>query len=387
MDLLKQKNALKISLLFLSLSFLLFSCSKKADSDDFITLTEELKTSSKNISWYYFTKDSIFKTDSLENTPKSVFKPWQDSIRVTDSFQTDTAAFMLVNKNGILYLSQDEPELIRDSTIFKDYSTGSFLQCGQIPLFNIYRNNFFDTEIQEDTKTLEQIIYQFRKETKTFYPVISKNELKNTPVQEVTNFIKADNSFYAMTRDTSSDKIKYTYFSFADDYLLFKIKGSAKSLQLQKQKESQDNYRQLLTPVDFSQAPKRIRALLGRLPASCPFIVKVNASSIDKTYPCYIHENENPDALPIECKVLLAQNYSIAVFEDGTTFFSGALPDKYIIANGEPIAFRLPKLLPSFTYTDIALASNKLYVAWEEVNFYETGRAGFLVVELENILY
>jgi hypothetical protein len=230
-------------------------------------------------------------------------------------------------------------------------------------------------------------MYQFRKATKTFYPVISKKELQVTSTQEISTIIKSDKIFYAMTRDTSGEKIKYSYFSFLDDYVLFKTNGSAKSVQLQKQKERQETFRQLLTPVPFADAPKRIRALLGRVPASFNFIVKVKTTSGDKTYPQYIHDTTENDLIPLECKVLLAQNYSIAVFADGTTFFSGALPDKYIVANGEPCAFRLPKLLPDFTYTDIAVVNNTLYVAWEEDNFYETGRSGFLEVALENILY
>jgi hypothetical protein len=362
------------------------SCSKKTSVDELVSLTEEIKTTADNISWYYFTKDSVFKTDSLENTPKTGFKTWQDAVRVTDSFQTENDSFMLVNKSGILYLNQNEPELITDSSIFKENSAGTFIQCRQIPVFNIYKNNFFTVENDNSPEGPEQIIYQFRKETKTFYPVISKTELKLSPVQEISSFIKKDNLIYAMTRDTSGEKIKYAYFSFSDEYLLFKTNGNAKAVQLQKEKENQENYRQLLTPVPFTEAPKRIRSLLGRVPASCSFIVKIK-STTDNVYPQYINEAADTDHQIIECKILLAQNYSIAVFEDGTTFFSGSLPDKYIISNGEPCAFRLPKLLPEFVYTDIAVAGNKLYVAWEEDNFYETARSGFLEVQLENILY
>ena len=152
MTFIKLKNALIFFTLVFSLLF--FSCTKKTESEDFSQLTEELNTTSNNISWYYFTKDSFFKTDTLENIPGNIFVPWQDAVRITDSFQTETEACMLVNKSGLLLLGSGETELITDATIFKNTSAGSFLQCGQFPLFNIYKNNFFTTDNSNQTDSL-----------------------------------------------------------------------------------------------------------------------------------------------------------------------------------------------------------------------------------------
>ena len=68
-------------------------------------------------------------------------------------------------------------------------------------------------------------------------------------------------------------------------------------------------------------------------------------------------------------------------------YFSGALYNKHILNNSRTIALRLPKLPENFVYSDFGISGSFLYVAWEEVSFYETGRAGFLSVDLEKVLY
>ena len=57
------------------------------------------------------------------------------------------------------------------------------------------------------------------------------------------------------------------------------------------------------------------------------------------------------------------------------------------MATGMPVAIRLPKLPVGFVYSDFVISGSTLYVAWEESSFYETGRAGFLQVNLDRTLY
>ena len=93
------------------------------------------------------------------------------------------------------------------------------------------------------------------------------------------------------------------------------------------------------------------------------------------------------NSMMMDAQVILNDTFSLAIFTDGTSFFEGAIQDKYVVNNGNPIAFRLPKLPMGFSYSTFVVEKNILYVAWEEKVFYEVGRTGFLTVDLEKVFY
>ena len=60
---------------------------------------------------------------------------------------------------------------------------------------------------------------------------------------------------------------------------------------------------------------------------------------------------------------------------------------KHVVNEGRPVAFKLPRLPAGYTYSCALIAGSTLFVSWEETAFFETGRSGFLAVDLERILY
>ena len=91
--------------------------------------------------------------------------------------------------------------------------------------------------------------------------------------------------------------------------------------------------------------------------------------------------------LPLVTNALIADTYACLMFGDGTTYASGALYGRHIVNDGKPVAFRLPKLPQGFAYTAFAVSGTTMYAAWEESDFYKTGKSGFLSVDLDAILY
>ena len=89
----------------------------------------------------------------------------------------------------------------------------------------------------------------------------------------------------------------------------------------------------------------------------------------------------------INAHAIIADDWICAVFSDGTTYFNGALDGEPILNNGKNAAFRLPKLPQNYIYGPFCISGTTLAVAWEESDFYKTGRSGFLTVDLKKVLY
>ena len=145
-----------------------------------------------------------------------------------------------------------------------------------------------------------------------------------------------------------------------------------------------DEYRKALAPASFSKAPERLRNLLAGIPKSYNFSIKCrSAKQNSDTY--YFHGNNSLNAQT--ARAVLAPNYTLAVFNDGTTYLSGSLNKRAIINEGKTVAFRLPKLPAGYIYTDAMISQGTLIVAWEEVDFYVSGRTGFITIDLDKVFY
>ena len=73
------------------------------------------------------------------------------------------------------------------------------------------------------------------------------------------------------------------------------------------------------------------------------------------------------------------KKYITAVFSDGTTYIKKS-------SENSIKAFRLPLLPKGFSYGEIAVSGDTLYIAWEESSFFKTARAGFISVNLKEII-
>ena len=151
------------------------------------------------------------------------------------------------------------------------------------------------------------------------------------------------------------------------------------------QSSSEDEFRRCKRINSFSEAPERIKKLFTCLPENFNFSIECKTAGGPSSR---FYENKtNKNSVTAEGKVQLSDTWVAAVFKDGTMYFSGAISERRIINNSKPIAIRLPKLPEGFIYTDFGITGDTLYASWEEVAFYETGRSGFISVDLGQILY
>lgn len=368
---------------------------------------EKVKTDTHT--WYYFTKDGLIETSKPQDAPLSLFKPWTEAVRVSSASITQKNGYLLVNRLGLLSCKptsknsatksseSSKPVLSPDVQIFTNTTVDSLLTNNGYPVFHVYRNTLFNEELNlERINKIEDeipMLVQFQSESGIFYPILFTSDLFDADKESQLTASKASETsevyfdgdkWNCVVKALSDDRVLQQYVSFSTITPLSVASQTQHKNTIQVQSLTADTYRAITTPSDYSIAPKRLTTLLASIPESFPFYI--TCMTPDCPTPLkYIRQNDTGE--PISAHALLGDIFSIAVFSDGTTYFSGSLPNRYVLNGGELIAFRLPKLPVGFTYGTFTVAGSTLYISWEESDFYKTGRSGILTVNLDKVLY
>ena len=155
---------------------------------------------------------------------------------------------------------------------------------------------------------------------------------------------------------------------------------------LTKKEISNPEFRNAQQPLKLSMAPEALQLLFAQVPHTFEFYL---TSKEEGQIAPVIYDNTSQQSLG----QYIFQGYSyvsskgaVALFSDGTTYISKSL----LYTDGlqqaeEVIAFLLPKLPAGFIYGDFTISGDTLYAAWEESDFYKTGRSGLIAVNLREI--
>lgn len=390
---------LRTILLFIVTSIFFFSCSRSKSVNRPVQQTQEPQArqlpsqpaQKPSHTWYYFSGASFFNIDTPYNAPQILKKPWTESIRISSSLSVKNDSkeydvYFTVNRSGLLIAKPSLPKkavLAGDTQLFSKLTAGSLVCVDGFPVFHTYRNSFFSSK----DKTIENLpfLVQFHPETSIFLPLLYTKDLQVMDEAQVTDVQYTAGIWVASVKTETNDKTKFDYINFFSYEPLVQFSPAKRNIVLETNTISAGEYRKMLTPAPFASAPARLKELYKRLPVNFPFYASV-ALPDGGSAVTYLRGSAETDT-PLPSQALLADTFSLAIFADGTCFFAGALPNNYILANGEPVAFRLPKLPNGFTYGNIGVSGTTLYISWEEGSFYETGRSGFLTVDLKEILY
>ena len=381
-----------IAILTLSIS----SCKKISDFTSFSKAVKEanpeiefIEISKKDHKWYYFSYDSFEKVNLPQHAPQVLMKPWTEAIRISSSLAVGTDAFMTVNKLGILNCdpeNEKQAKLITDNAIFSSLTADNLVGIDGYPVFHVYKDKEFNSTKAKNEEITHPFLVQFHPESSVFVPLLSTDDLDYNSDVEVSDitFSEGEWTVTLKTMDTNRKRFDYITFSTYDD--LTNIDPMHRKDALRTETISEGEFRAKMTPEDISKSPDRVKTLLSRLPRDFSYFIQLSQqnSGLQKSY-VKSDDMSNPDIM--ESQVLLGDTYAIAIFSDGTGFFSGALQDRYILNNDYPVAFRLPKLPKNFSYGPLIIEGDILYVAWEESVFYETGKSGFLTVDLGKVFY
>lgn len=349
----------------------------------------------ENHSWYYFANNSLKKIDKLLNVPMQPQIPWTEAIRISsinnaaDSSDI-TKAFAVVNRLGIICFEKETINLGTDVNIFNDRTAGNLVFINNTPVFSVYKSSFFNNTITDpnykNNQSTHLFLVQFDEITKTSFPLINCNNITDEINSEVTDFHWDGLNWIVSIKTISDVKNSFSYVQFKPSAPILDLSPSTTKDKLLITETDADTFRKSKEMQEYKYTPERIKSLLSGFDKTKNFEIEVKnaGGASSRFFSNIVSENEKNE---LHATAVISQSWSAALFEDGTLFIEGALPGKHILRDGKTVAIRLPKLPPDFVYSDFAISGTTLYAAWEETNFYKTGRSGFLQVNLDKTLY
>ncbi len=375
-------------------TLLIFACNLKNSSKTTEVIAEtqmpEIKPiPKKSHKWYYFTYDGFKQVSLPQKAPQVLLKPWTEAIRISSGITIGTEGFLTVNKLGLLNCEpQDENQakLSVDNQFFANLTVDNMTSLDGFPVFHVYKNPEFNSVA--NTNSNHPFLVQYHPESSVFMPLLFTEDLDYSTGIEVSDVIYNNSEWTVTLKSADSSKKEFEYLTFSSYESLINTEPNKRKDIITATEITEGEYRSKLLPKNFSQAPEKVKSLLSRLPETFEYFIEIAEPNLGIKSSYIKKSSKNTESsIPMEAQVLLNDTFSLAVFTDGTTFFEGAIQDKYVINNGNPVAFRLPKLPMGFSYSTIIVENNILYVAWEEKVFYEVGRTGFLTVDLEKVFY
>lgn len=356
--------------------------------------------------WFYFTDDGFKETAVPRNAPKRYKKPWTEAVRITSSVVINDTAYFLVNKSGLLVCPPasgvqtegiaSKTMLIKDTAAFASAACGSLFCIDETPVFNLFTNSIFSPEKNAESVLPEKndpFLIQYVKENRAFVPVLRTVDFDWPADAEVRELFFIDGVWHALLKKDNMQRTEfyaYAFYSvepitsFARTRISSQAGVSGGKPQIVHTEIGIQDFREKIRPLSASAMPDKLKHLLLPVPPSVPWYLEYTADDFPAPVR-FVQGAHAPD--PRQAYAVSSRNYSAALFEDGTVCFAGTLPMKHVLNGGKTSVFKLPRLPAGYTYTCAAVAGSTLIAAWEETTFFETGKSGFLAVDLERILY
>jgi len=336
--------------------------------------------------WFSFTRTGFEETTIPARSPDYPMRPWTQAPRISSTLSGTDTGYLLVNRRGLIQLSgTKEPLLIPDSRLFSGTTADTLLTASDNPVFKLYINTLFEEQVDQSAAARGSIpvMVQYNPATNLYYPLVSKSDLNIPEEAQVTAVASVNDTWYFSAKQTDERQTSFTYLSVPSG-AFFDTRNVTPV--------SDEFFRSLWDQKAFREAPDRYKQLLSVIPDTISFTLSASDYSQSSRVNTPVLYYQGQDMAEDDVEVLSAvgqtgRSWTMVLFADGTCYFAGSLPKLHILNNGKPVYFRLPALPEGIEYTDFALCGSKLYAAWEELDFYNTGKAGFLEVDLAKVLY
>ena len=379
---------MKLSKIFRIGIFSLFAlavlaCSEKKKLTDKSNIELELKHKSDDHKWFYFSDSAYAEIDLPQHAPIHSLKPWTESVRICDgNVSTNGQGILLVNHLGVLYFdSTDNPVLIQDYQLFSNSTAGNLVFDGDQPYFTLSKNSFFNKDAAGKNQNQSHVI-RLAENQKMFFPTVTYGDLKIEDNAEVSGTFFDGQNWFSSIKSTKDNRVSFKYIKWSTQSDMASLSPTTHEGKVSISQITESSYRKVNTPADISKAPARLKNLLRSIPDD--FSYTIICQDAGGNSPRYFESGSDEGSF---ANAIIKDNWVCAVFSDGTTYFCGGLDDKPLINNGRNIAFRLPKLPENYSYESFAISGRFLVVAWEESDFYKTGRSGFLTVDMGKLFY
>ena len=374
-------------------STIFFSCAKDSSQDSVDAILIEKKSSAHK--WFALNKDGYQEVDAPQRASATLKKPWTEALRIscmgqsTEKTPLDISQggapriYALTNRLGIIVMSQDSIKVFKDPQFFSERTADKLVFMNGSPIYSVYRNSYFNEKISTN-QPFRPFLIQFTADSGVYFPILTYENLSLPTNSEVNDFCWDGKEWFCSIKNYTQTETNFSYLKFRPETALLSISPEKNLIAIQK--SSEDEFRRVRSPKDFSAAPARVKNLLKGLPADFDFYAECKDSG-GATARQFIHSQiKNPNEIA-RSVVQISGTWIGALFEDGTLYLNGALYANKILNNSKNLALRLPKLAQGYKYTDFGFSGATLFAAWEQTDFYETGRSGFLQVDLKPILY
>lgn len=382
----------KFGFIFYILFFLMFSC-KRESGPSISQQTPELPVSASisTYSWYYIDSTSVNPIDSIKDVPPVAKKPWTEAIRISsasvagDISVTMPKSYAVVNRVGVIEFDGDDFELFPDKGLFSGRTADNLVFVENTPFFLLYKNSFFNESIKKSTETFRPFLAHFSPSTHVSSPAVALENVFLPKNSEINDFVWDGTTWYCSIKALESDKSVFSYSSLQPTTPLLSLTPATATSSFLIEEIEKDQFRFLKAPYDYDVAPQRLREILAGVPEEIPFYILCYTAG-GHSPRAYARQEVGDMTVPLVANACIAETWIVCTFQDGTVYMRGAPYGKPLMNDGNIIAFKLPELPGGFVYGNSFISGTNLYVAWEETLFYETGRSGFLSVDLSLFL-
>ena len=377
------------------ISLLLVACDKNKDYEfksDRDVLSIGFGKKGDNYKWFYLSNDKFEEVERPEFSPVISKGPWTETIRISsaNNVQDKPKGYAIVNRLGVLSFEGSKVTLSKDVATFSDRTAGNLVFVNDTPVFSVYKSSFFnDTIASTDYKKNDSnhlFLLQFDDNTQLCYPIINCKNIIDKEQAEVSDFYWDGTEWACSLKYVDEGRINFSYINWRPVSSLLTITPASAKKDIVISESNVQKFRNSKSANEFAYAPERIKTLLEGYASKIPFtMVLKNAGGASSR----IYQNNTTDSLRFErnCCGIISKEHVSVLFDDGTFFVQGNLRDRAFFNDGAAVALRLPKLPAGYVYGEYVITENTLFAAWEETSFYESGRSGFIAVDLEKILY
>ncbi len=361
------------------------SCGGKKSSEKVnneISDLQQVSVVKKSHKWFGFSQDAMTEIDLPQNAPIVMEQPWTEAVRISSAgcvpasaSNSEYDAYALVNRLGLLGFSGENMHLFSDSSVFQTQTADSLVFSEGTPVFYLYKSSFFNkNEKAEDNRCF---LYDMIPSSGTFYPLVSYDNLKLSNDEEMVGFFWDGDTWTCAAKRILDSEIEFKYFTWQPLIDLTELSPALSSDGYIFKPATEDVFKTINMPRLFSQASDELKALVFSIPDDFSFYVTWRDTS--GTSPVsYYQAGSVSSTMNAKGCCDSRSGYSVIVFSDGTTYIKHG--------NDGVSALRLPLLPAGYAYGEVAVSDGWLYVSWEENNFYKTKRAGFIQINIADVL-
>ncbi|MBR4450162.1 MAG: hypothetical protein IKS30_08145 [Treponema sp.] len=360
-------------------------CSKNKE-----TTPVQIEQESSDHSWYFFTGNGFEKTSLPQKSGISSLKPWTETLRASDgNTDADGNGLLLINRLGIVLIQKGgQPVLMQDVQIFSNSTASNLVFDGTDSYITLGRSSFFNKDaslnVDDNLEPNRPFVVRASVADRAFYPVVTYGDLGLAAGGEITGSNYDGKNWLCSVKTMQHQKTYFSYISWTSEHQLNSLPPYTQTSKVSVKESTEDEYRSKSSPLPLKKAPERLKKLLSAIPKEFEYAVNCHSQG---GFSSRLFASANDESNLASANAIIADGWICAVFSDGTTYFNGAVDGRAVLNGGKNIAFRLPKLPESYQYGPFCISGDKLAAAWEETDFYKTGRSGFIVVDLAKIFY